>query len=238
MRSSTGFLVVVIAAALAGCATQAPSSYPADTEARLQTFAQATPCCDDPSGFPFAALPRQGYADATVDTSSPVFDFQSGLSPFAAFELPEESRPYRVRVKSLFDAKGGGTEGVFYPVVALLDDTFIVVHLTGLENLRLEPALATVGGEPGLAVSVGIDPGEQTGKYLVVFTPAALLGRPPPGDREGDILSLSALAWMERRGETALPASPYGRIRITVAPEIGAPDDERAAVPPTPAGGE
>jgi hypothetical protein len=24
---------------------------------------------------------------------------------------------------------------------------------------------------------------------------------------------------MERRGETALPASPYGRLRITVAPD-------------------
>jgi hypothetical protein len=25
---------------------------------------------------------------------------------------------------------------------------------------------------------------------------------------------------MERRGEAALPASPYGRVRITIAPEI------------------
>jgi hypothetical protein len=68
-------------------------------------------------------------------------------------------------------------------------------------------------------VSIGIDPAEQTGKYLVVFTPAALLGKPPP-DREGDMLSLSSLAYMERRGEAALPASPYGLIRITVAPEV------------------
>ena len=34
-------------------------------------------------------------------------------------------------------------------------------------------ALATVGGETGLAVSVGLDPAEQKGRYLVVFTPAA-----------------------------------------------------------------
>jgi hypothetical protein len=238
MRVSTGFLGAVAAAALAGCATQVPSSYPAGTEARLQTFARATPCCDDPSGFRFVALPRQGHADAMVDTTSPVFDFQSGLSPFVAFELPHESRPYRVRVKSLFDAKGGGADGVFYPVVALLDDTYIVVHLTGLESLRLEPALATVGGESGLAVSVGIDPAEQTGKYLVVFTPAALLGMPPAGDREGDFLSLSVMAWMERRGESALPASPYGRLRVTVAPEIGIPERARTAAEPSPAGSD
>jgi hypothetical protein len=149
-----------------------------------------------------------------------VFDFQSGLCPFAAFELPDQSTPYRIRVKSVFDRKGGGGAGVFYPVVALLDDTFIVVHMTGLESLRLEPSLATVGGESGLAVSIGIDPAEQEGRYLVVFTPATLLGQPPPADREGDMLSLSSLAYMERRGEAALPASPYGLIRITVAPEV------------------
>jgi Maltose operon periplasmic protein precursor (MalM) len=238
MRSSNGFLGAIATVALAGCATQSPSSYPADTEARLATFAEATPCCDDPSGFPFVTLPKQGHAEATVDVASPVFDFQSGLSPFAAFELPDGTRPYRVRVKSLFDAKGGGAAGVFYPVVALLDDTYIVVHMTGLESLRLEPALATVSGESGLAVSVGIDPADETGKYLVVFTPAALLGMPPPGDREGDILTQASLAWMERRGEAALPASPYGRLRVTVAPEIGAPENERAAAQAAPAGSD
>ncbi len=220
MRNSIAVLATFAATVLAGCASQPTQSYPAGTEARLATYAEATPCCDDPSGFRFGALPKQGYADATVDSSSPVFDFQSGLSPFAAFELPGGSAPYRVRVKSLFDRKDGGGSGVFYPVIALLDDTYIVVHMTGLESLRLEPALATPGGESGLAVSIGIDPAEQRGKYLVVFTPAALLGKPPPPDREGDMLSLSSLAWMERRGESALPPSPYGRLKITVAPDI------------------
>ncbi len=41
-------------------------------------------------------------------------------------------------------------------------------------------------------------------KYLVVFTPAALLGAPPDSRREGDMLSPEALAWIERRGEAAL----------------------------------
>ncbi len=219
MRSPTTVLGVIAAAALSACATQPSSSYPAESSARLATYAKATPCCDDPSGFNFGALPKQGYAQATVDANTPVFDFQSGLSPFVAYELPHQSSRYRVRVKSVFNRKDGGKDGVFYPVIALLDDTYIVVHMTGPESLRLEPALATPGGEPGLAVSVGIDPAEQNGRYLVVFTPAALLGQPPPADREGDVLSLSSLAYMERRGESAIPASPYGQLLITVAPE-------------------
>jgi hypothetical protein len=209
---------VIAATALVACATQPPSSYPARTEARLATYAKATPCCDDPSGFSYGALPRQGHAQATVDAKTPVFDFQSGVSPFVAYELPDQTSRYRIRVKSVFDRKDGAKDGVFYPVVALLDDTYIVVNMTGPESLRLEPALATPGGEPGLSVSIGVDPAEQKGKYLVVFTPAAMLGKPPPADREGDVLSLSSLAYMERRGEAALPAS-YGKLRITVAPE-------------------
>jgi hypothetical protein len=219
MRSSTAVLGVIAATALVACATQPPSSYPARTEARLATYAKATPCCDDPSGFSYGALPRQGHAQATVDAKTPVFDFQSGVSPFVAYELPDQTSRYRIRVKSVFDRKDGAKDGVFYPVVALLDDTYIVVNMTGPESLRLEPALATPGGEPGLSVSIGVDPAEQKGKYLVVFTPAAMLGKPPPADREGDVLSLSSLAYMERRGEAALPASPYGKLRITVAPE-------------------
>jgi maltose operon periplasmic protein len=219
MKSPITVLAAIAAILLAGCASQPTQSYPAPAASRLTTYAKATPCCDDPSGFRWSTLPKQGHADATVDAASPVFDFQSGLSPFAAFELPDATTPYRIRVKSLFDRKGADKAGVFYPAVALLDETFIVVHLSGLDSLRLEPALATPGGESGLAVSIGINPAEQKGKYLIVFTPAALLGRAPDGDREGDVLSLSSMAYMERRGEAALPPSPYGRIRITIAPE-------------------
>lgn len=216
-----GLLIAIAAMAAAGCAAAPSQSYPVSTEARLAHYAKATPCCDDPSGFTFVALPPRGYANAVVDLASPVFDFHSGLSPFVAFELPALAAPYRVRVKSLFDpGKADDDEAVFYPVVALLDETFIVTQMTGLDNLRLEPGLATVGGEAGLAVTLAINPADQHGKYLVVFTPATLIGAPPDSRREGDLLTPSSLAWLERRGETAIPASPYGRLRITVAPEV------------------
>lgn len=227
MRIANGFLLTLAMAACAGCAAAPTQSYPAGTAERLALYAKATPCCDDPSGFRFGALPQRGFADAALDRATPVFDFHSGLSPFAAFELPKTDAPYRVRVKSLFDARDGGEAGVFYPVVALLDDAFIVTHMTGLDSLRLEPALATVGGEAGLAVTVAIDPKAQRGRYLVVFTPAVLLGAPPDSRREGDILTPASLAWLERRGETAPPASPYGRVHITVAPDVAVADATR-----------
>lgn len=222
-----GYLLTALSAACAGCAAAPPQSYPAGTAERLALYAEAKACCDDPSGFRFDALPLRGFADAAVDRAAPVFDFHSGMSPFAAFELPKAEAPYRVRIKSLFDPRDGGEAGVFYPVVALLDDTFIVTHLTGLDGLRLEPALATAGGEAGIAVTVAIDPRTQRGRYLVVFTPAALLGAPPDARREGDILTAASLAWMQRRGDAALPASPYGRLRITVAPDMPVAEAQR-----------
>ena len=212
----------VIATAFAACATAPPQSYPAQPEARLALYARTKACCDDPSAFSYQSLPAQGFADAVVNRSSPAFEFHSGLSPFTAFELPKAAAPYRLRVKSFFDTGRDGEASIYYPVVALLDDTFIVLRMSGLDNLRLEPALATPGGETGLAVTIPIDPATEDARYLVVFTPAAVLGSAPDARREGDLLTPASLAWLERRGDAAVAASPYGRLRITIAPELPA----------------
>ena len=133
MRVSTPLLSLVMAAALAGCAATPVQSYPAKREARLALYARTKACCDDPSGFTYRPLPERGFTDASIDRTSSAFEFHSGLSPFVAFELPKVSKPYRLRVKSLFDtehfvaghsvASHDDKTSVFYPVVALLDDT-------------------------------------------------------------------------------------------------------------------
>ena len=217
----------VLAVALAGCAAASSQSYPASGAARLALYAGTKTCCDDPSAFAFQPLPQHGYAEVLIDGASPVFEFHSGLSPLAAFELPRVTAPYRLRVKSLFDAGHSDETAVFYPIVALLDETFIVMRMTSLDSLRLEPGLATVDGHAGFAVTVPVDPGQDQGRYLVVFTPAALLGAAPESRREADMLTPATLAWMEKRGDTAVPASPYGRLEITVAPELAGTDTVR-----------
>ncbi|MGH8135392.1 MAG: hypothetical protein ACRER4_03510 [Steroidobacteraceae bacterium] len=228
MRVSTQLLSLAMAAAFAGCAATPLQSYPAKREARLALYARTKACCDDPSGFTYLPLPERGFSAAVINRASPAFEFHSGLSPFAAFELPKVSAPYRLRVKSLFDggqfagdhfvAGHDDNTGVFYPVVALLDDTFIVLRMSGLDNLRLEPALAAAGGDSGLAVTMPIDPAAEKARYLIVFTPAAVLGATPER-RDGDLVTPASMAWLERRGDSAVPASPYGRLRITIAPE-------------------
>lgn len=210
--------LALVAIALAGCAS-APPPYPGDLEARLALYASAAACCDDPAAFDYAVLPGAGTVDIVIGADSPTFDFQSGLSRFAAFRLPDGDGPFRVHVKSFFEGRQAPAGSVFYPVLAMMDDAFIVTRVSAIANLRLDQALATPGGESGLAVTAPFDQSYSRERYLIVFTPAALLGSPPPERREGDVLTTQTLEWMQRNDDRFVAPSPFGRLRITVAPE-------------------
>lgn len=210
---------LIIAAALlaSGCAASA-RPYPGPLDARFAAYARAAPCCDDPAAFDYAELPATGRLEVVIGTTSPVFEFQSGRSHFAAFRLPAAAQPYRVRVRGLIDGPRADSASVFYPVLAMMDDAFVVTRVSGLDNLRLEQALTLPGGEPGLAVTAPFDPAQGRERYLVVFTPATLLGEPPPDRRDGDVLTAATRLWLERRGTTMIDPSPYGRLDVSVAP--------------------
>jgi hypothetical protein len=214
--------ILLLAVWLAGCATP-PAPYPGDLDARLAEYAGSVTCCDDPSGFAYTELPAAGAMDVVIGRASPAFEFQSGMSRFAAFRLPDTSQPFRVRVKSYFDGTVAKSGSVFYPVLAMMDESFIVTRVSSLENLRLEQALATPGGETGLAVTAPFDPGTSHERYLVVFTPAVLFGAPPDERREGDVLTGPTLDWFGQRTGAMIAPSPFGRIRISIAP--AAPPD-------------
>ncbi len=213
-------ILILVAIAVAGCVTNPAPSYADRGDARLAAYARTPVCCDDPAQFSFTTMPDRGSIETRLDRQSAVFDFHSGLSPFAAYELPRGEQPYRVRIKSLFDNSRDGLGRVFYPVVALLDDTFIVVRLAGLDSLQLDQGLTTLGGEPGLALTLPIDPSTERERYLVVFTPAALLDAAPEERREGDLMTPAASAWMARNASNMVPPSPYGRLQLLVAPEM------------------
>lgn len=206
----------IATALLSGCAA-APPPYPRDADARLAVYAASATCCDDPAGFHYTDLPAAGTVEFVIGEADPAFEFQSGVSRFAAFRLPDAAAAYRVQVKSYLDDEPDG-HSVFYPVLAMMDDSFIVTRVSSLENLWLDTELATPGGRTGLATVAPFDPGLTRERYLVVFTPAVLLGSPPPERREGDVLTLPTLDWLQRRGDALLAPSPFGHLRIIIAP--------------------
>ena len=201
---------------LAACATTPP--YPRDLDARLATYAREAACCDDPAQFSYAELPAAGSLDFVIGSANPAFEFQSGMSHFAAFRLPDTGEAYRVRIKSYFDGPEPPDGSIFYPVLAMMDETYIVTRVSNLDNLALDTALATPGGRSGLAVTAPFDPNVTRERYLVVFTPAVLLGAAPDERRDGDVLTGPTLDWLDRRGRGVVTPSPFGRLSISIAP--------------------
>jgi hypothetical protein len=180
--------------------------------------AAATHCCSDPAGFRYEPLPAEGSVDLTIDSHSATFEFQSGPSAFRAFVLPPATRPYLIEVRSFL--RGGPDPRrarVFYPVVAVLTDDFLVSRSTDLEALRFDLPLLEQSTAPAYRVVLAIDPSNPHERYLVVFTPSQL--------REGR--SLPPVATPEAAAEVAkmafLGAAPYGRLRITLKPGATGP---------------
>jgi hypothetical protein len=184
-------------------------------------------CCADPARFRYEPLPAQGSVDLVISASSPTFEFQSGPSAFKAFVLPAANRPYYVEVRSFV---AGGPDPararVFYPVVAVLTEDFLVSRSTDLEALRFDLPLLEGTSAPAYRVVLPIDPANAHERYIVVFTPAHL----------GEGRTLPPVTTPESAAEAAkiayLGAAPYGRLRITLRPAELVPT---AMVPAPPA---
>ena len=193
------------------------------------TAAHASPppaaCCADPSHFPYQPLPLTGTVDFAIDAKSPSFEFQTGISGFRAFTLPAEEHRYVLDIRSFVsDGPDPRRGNVFYPLVAVLTDDFVVSRLTDLYHLRFDMPLLELALAPAYRVVLPFDPANRRERYVVVFTAGELATR----------RDLPMITTPESAAEAAkiafLGASRQGHLQITVHSE------EPAA--PTPTAGE
>ena len=180
--------------------------------------AATTPAAADPSEFHYDPLPANGALDFAIDDKSPTFEFQSGVSAFRAFRLPERGGPYYVDVRSFLDgAPDPARTRVFYPVIAVLTDDFLVSRSTELERLRFDLPVLEGTTAPAYRITLGVDPAHTRERYLVVFTPARLVSA----------RQLPPISTPESAAEAAraayLGAAPGGKLRISVRPSDAAP---------------
>jgi len=178
----------------------------------------------DPAEFRYEPLPAAGELDFAIDAKSPTFEFQSGRSAFRAFRLPAAGGPFYVDVRSFLDGPADPVHArVFYPVIAVLTDDFLVSRSTELEQLRFDLPMLEQTIAPAYHVSLGVDPEHTRERYLVVFTPAQLTA----GHQ------LPPIATPESAAEAArvafLGAAPHGRLRISI--RRGEPAAHAAADP-------
>ena len=208
--------------------TAAFASGPADTHGA--PTAAAAGCCADPSQFPYEPLPAAGAVNVVIDAGGPSFEFQSGRSFFHAFRLPAATRGYTLEVQSFLEpATDPRRSRVFYPVLALLTEDFLVARVTDLETLSFDLPTLERTSTPAYCISLAVDPSNGRERYLVVFTPAALLAARalPPITTPDSVAQAARVAY--------LGAAPVGRLRVTVRPREEAPAAATEA-PPVPGG--
>lgn len=169
------------------------------------------PAATDPSAFRYEALPVEGAIDFTIDARSPTFEFQSGVSAYRAFRLPDDNGPFYVDLRSfLLGPADPARAQVFYPVIAVLTDDFLVSRSTELEQLHFDLPVLEGTIAPAYRLTLGLDPAHSRERYLVVFTPAQLFaGR-----------QLPPISTPESAAEAAryayLGAAPNGRLRLSI----------------------
>jgi len=148
----------------------------ADSPPPGRPYAGRTVCCKDPSEFSYVALPDHGRVEFDVARGSPLFEFQTGYSAFAAFRLPVMNEPYLIEIRSYL--RGGPDPmraQVLYPTLALMSADFLVMRAVGLDALVPELPIAERAGDPAYRVAVPVDPVRGREQYLVVYTPYELV---------------------------------------------------------------
>jgi hypothetical protein len=166
----------------------------------------------DPARFSYRALALSGGVDFELDRHSPTFEFHTGLSPFAAFRLPDTQDAYRVEVISFLEhPEDPAAARVFYPMVALLTGDFLVSRTSDVDALHFDLPILEQTTRPAYRVTIAIDPHQADERYLIVYTQHGFLEPPAPV-----ILSTDEPTAGMHGG--LLGASDLGKLRIELRP--------------------
>jgi hypothetical protein len=132
--------------------------------------AQAGPLSVDPETFDYRALPTTGLVRVAITDASPRFEFKSGVSPFAAFRLPDEPGRYLIDVISLLNPPTDPARSrVFYPSLALLSANYLVVRASEGSSWRFDLPEYAQTISPGYRLTVEVDRSGPE-RFMVVYT--------------------------------------------------------------------
>ncbi|MGY3857065.1 MalM family protein [Aeromonas intestinalis] len=196
-------IAAVVTALLAGCSgsmvvpVQEHASILSNADEAKQVLAQATSCCKGFNEFNYVALP-EGDTLLAIDGKQPSYQFDEGMSYFAAYRLPINTGNLAITLASQV------SKTVLIPKVIMLDSQFKVTRVLGesvfsyqpahlLDNDRIEGRVFVDRSMPG-------NPASEA--YMVVYAPAT-----------------------ELAGSTTIlhPAKAFARANHTVEPDIADP---------------
>ena len=196
-------IAAVVTALLAGCSgsmvvpVQEHASILSNADQAKQALSQASSCCQGFNEFNYVALP-EGDTLLTLDGKQPSYQFDEGMSYFAAYRLPANTGNLAITLASQV------SKTVLVPKVIMLDAQFKVTRVLGESVFTYQPAHLLdndrIEGKVFVDRSMPGNPATET--YMVIYAPA-------------DELS----------GSTTIlhPAKAFARANGTVEPDIKDP---------------
>ncbi|UAK71472.1 MalM family protein [Aeromonas enteropelogenes] len=210
-------ITAMVAALLAGCAgsmvvpTQEHASVLNNAEQAKQTLLQAVSCCKSFNDFSYASLP-EGDTLLVVDGKQPSFQFEEGMSYFAAYRLPANTGNLAISIASQV------SKTVMVPKVIMLDSQFKVTRVLGESVFSYQPAhlLDNDRIEGRVFVDRSMLGNADSETYMIIYAPADELST------STTILHPSK-AFARANGtvepdikDPVIPHSPWGLVQIKV----------------------
>ncbi len=210
-------IAAMVTALLAGCSgsmvipMQDHASILSNADQAKQALAQATSCCAAFSEFNYVALP-EGDTLLAIDSKQPTFQFDEGMSYFAAYRLPANTGNLAIKVASQV------SKTVLVPKVIMLDSQFKVTRVLGESVFSYQPAHLLdndrIEGKVFVDRSMPGNPAAET--YMIIYTPASQLA--------GSTTILHPAKAFARANQTVEPAmpdpviphSPWGLVQVEV----------------------
>ena len=210
-------IAAVITALLTGCAgnmvvpLQEHGSILSDADQAKQALAKASSCCVAFKDFSYTPLP-EGETLLAIDGKQPAFQFDEGMSYFAAYRLPANTGNLAIRVASQV------SKTVLVPKVIMLDSQFKVTRVLGESVFSYQPAHLLdndrIEGKVFVDRSMPGNPAAET--YMIIYAPASQLA--------GSTTILHPAKAFARANQTVEPAmpdpviphSPWGLVQIEV----------------------
>ncbi len=174
-------------------------------------FADSRPCCRSYREISYSQLDVESTRVVSIGPNDQVFQFETGKSPFAAFELPLVKEPLRLTVESYMQASlqspTTGDQYFFAPNVVFLDAEYQVLRIREPRARRVQyvPVTEFFGtGGLGWKIVWGTDIEEREGvRFVIVRTTESLLS----ADTKIPAPRTSV-------GEHGIPHAPVGRVRV------------------------
>ena len=167
--------LILVFLSSAGCQTQFSI---ADASSRYRA---ATACCRSLPEIPFGQLSSGLETSVVIDNNSPAFNFSgTGLSYFAAFELPASDSGRQLVVQSNFihDANQSNIADLFIPVVMLLDQQKNRIYVTdGQIGSSISQGMVSPSSTSYVETRVDLKQ-YPAARYLIVFTRPDLFANP------------------------------------------------------------